>query len=504
MKFVDNFLNNITMYRLVLYGLTILAILAILFGFVGLLPYSGMNFIYSLCILLLVCFITNYLFAKLFNVHTNVESVWITAFILFFLLFPLSSLSEIKIFILVGVLAMASKYILTISKKHIFNPAAVSIFIVGLFGSGVASWWVGNSVLIIPVAILGFLILRKVQRFQLFFSFLAIGLISIFIFRFDQGLDVFELVKQVFLSEPILFFGTIMLTEPLTTPPKKSLRIIYGGLVGILYGAQFHIGPIFTTPELALVVGNIFSYLVSPRVRLVLTLLQKNKLSSDIYDFKFKLEKKFSFKPGQYLEWTLGHKNSDSRGNRRFFTIASSPTEENLHLGTKFYQNPSSFKKKLLSLEVNETILASQLAGEFTLPINTEQKLVWIAGGIGITPFRSMAKYLSDIGEKRNITLLYSNKTPQDIVYKDIFNEAEKIGLRTLYVGNDLAGADVTSNTRLGFIDAAMIAEEIPDYKERTFYISGPHGMVSVFEKTLKNMGLKDSSIKIDFFPGFV
>src|SRR5258706_9040060 len=126
-----------------------------------------------------------------------------------------------------------------------------------------------------------------------------------------------------------------MLTEPLTTPPTSFLESLYGGMVGILF-APIHIGLFFTSPEMALSIGNIFSYLVSPKQKLTLILHEKIKLTPDIYDFVFTTKSKLNFKPGEYLEWTLGQKHTDSRGNRRYFTISSSPSETDVRIGVKF------------------------------------------------------------------------------------------------------------------------------------------------------------------------
>jgi ferredoxin-NADP reductase len=504
MRFVDNLLNKITMYKLVLYGLLILAALSIVFGFLGILSFSGLSLLISLVIIVLFCYLSNLVLAKLYSVEANTESYFITAVILFFLLAPISSVNEFYITALIAIAAMASKYVLAINRKHVFNPAAISVFIFGLFGVSTVFWWVGSSVLLIPTAILGFLILRKVKRFQLFFSFVITSLITMVLVALSQGNNLLEPITQIFLSGPILFFGTVMLTEPLTAPPDKYLRIGYGALVGILFGLQFHFGIVYSTPELALIIGNIFSFIVSPRLRLKLSLLEKKNLSSDVYEFVWKLEEKINYKAGQYLEWTLGHKKADIRGNRRYFTISSSPTEDTLRLGVKFYEPGSSFKTKLKSLSAGDTIIASQLAGDFTLPDDKNKKLVFIAGGIGVTPFRSMIKYLLDKGEKRDIVFIFSNKTANDIVYKDIFDSAEKnLGIKVLYVVNELSGVG-DLNMRVGFLDTYMVMKEVPDFKDRMFYISGPHGMINAFEDTLKKVGISRSDIKIDFFPGFV
>ena len=195
---------------------------------------------------------------------------------------------------------------------------------------------------------------------------------------------------------------------------------------------------------------------------------------------------------------------SDSRGNRRYFTLASSPTEDEIRLGVKFYPDPSSFKTNLLALPIGGEIIAAQRAGDFVLPKDPKRELVFIAGGIGITPFRSMIQYLLDKNEKRQITLLYSNKKVSDIAYKQVFDQAQKrLGIKTIYAVTDPGEMLSGSSMYNGMIDAAMIQKEIPDFVNKTYYISGPHAMVDAFEQTLKSIGIQRKNIKIDFFPGF-
>ncbi|MES3004776.1 MAG: RnfABCDGE type electron transport complex subunit D [Patescibacteria group bacterium] len=504
MKYVDNFLNKITMYKTVLYGLLVITACAFVASFFGFIFYTPLDLLYSFVILFFICYITNFVISFTFNIAVNIESQYITALILFLILKPLSSLEELKVFLIAGVVSMASKYVLAIGKKHIFNPVAIALVITGLLGYGSAFWWVGSSVLLVPVAIVGFLVLRKTQRFTMFTAFAAAAVVSIIGMNLFRGFSVFEALTFAILSGPLLFFGAIMLTEPLTTPTKNKFRIIYGVFVGLLYGLQWKFGPVGSSPEMALVIGNLLSYALSPRARLVLTLVQKNALSKDVYDFVWKPDKKLVFRPGQYLEWTMPIYGGDSRGNRRYFTIASSPTEAHIHLGVKFYENPSSFKKKLLAMNEGETLVASQLSGEFILPEDRNKKLVFIAGGIGVTPFRSMAKYMFDMQDKRDAVMFYSNRTPKDIVYRDFFENCRNLGLNTIFVVNELEGEVVSRVLRQGFITPELIMKEVPDYKERAFYISGPRGMVTAFEKTLSELGVKKSNIHTDFFPGFV
>ena len=344
------------------------------------------------------------------------------------------------------------------------------------------------------------LIVRKIHRFDLVWSFTVVALATI-VLTAGSG-DYLTPITQTLLHSPFFFLAFVMLTEPLTMPPNWWLRVIYGTIVGFLFAPNIHLGSFYLTPEIALLTGNVFAYLVSPKGRFMLKLVEKNKLAAGVYEFVFTSDRPFSFRPGQYLEWTLGHRFADDRGNRRYFTIASSPTENTVRLGVKFYEPLSSFKRTLGTMKVNETISASQLAGDFVLPRDPKKKLAFIAGGIGVTPFRSMAQYMIDKKENRSAVLFYSNKTAAEVAYKDVFDRAAKeVGLKTVY-------ALTNEPTQVpgmyhGQIDGALIAREVPDYKERTFYISGPHGMVDAFKKTLRDMGVPRWRVKTDYFPGF-
>lgn len=502
---LDRFLDGITMYKVVLYGLLLMSAWAIIFGFLTLLPYSGFQYVFSLVILLFACWVSNHILAKLYHVPPNAESSLITGCILFFVLSPIVAFSQVFILLFAGVVSMLSKYVIAFHRKHLFNPAAAALVGVGLVGSSQISWWVGSSMMLPVVLLLGFFILRKIRRFSLFFSFLSAAIMAITAFGMFQGAQIDTLLLQVFVSWPTIFFGTVMLTEPLTTPPTHRLRLYYGVVVGIFFGSQFHIGPLYSTPELALIIGNLYSYIVSSKQKLLLALSEKRQIAADMYEFVFTSKGNFAYRPGQYMEWTLPHEHVDFRGNRRYFTIASSPTENTIRLGVKILPGGSSFKKKLVSLNEKATILAGQLAGDFTLPKDVNRKLVFLAGGIGITPFRSMIKYLLDRKETRDIVLFYSNKTADEIVYKDIFDQAEKqLAIKTIYTLTDAEYLPSGWKGEKGRVDAAMIQRYVPDYKQRMYYISGPHTMVTGYQDLLRNLDIPSSHIIVDYFPGFV
>ncbi len=504
MKFIDHFLNSITMYRLLIYGLGILVIISLILSWFGLLYFSPLELLVSSLTLFVVCNLVNLGLAKLYKAPVNIESASITALILTLILVPPSTFSDFSTIIAAGIIAMVSKYILAIKKKHLFNPAAIALLIIGLAGSGMAYWWVSSEPLLPFVLIIGLLVVRKIRRFAMFGTFILTSFILLAVPGFFQNIAIIEIISAIFYSWPIIFLGTIMLTEPLTTPPTKLLQIMYAVIVGSLVSVQFSFGPLYSTPELALVIGNIFVYVVSSKKKLRLSLLSKQPLSKDIYEFIFKSPEKVSFKPGQYFEWTLPKLFLENRGNRRYFTIASSPTEQDLRLGVRVFAKSSRFKQELVNMNPGEEIWASQLTGDFVLPEDTKTKLLFIAGGVGVTPFRSMIKYLLDSHEARDIVLMYASLSVDSFVYQNIFAEAEKsLGAKVTYIITDKQNIPKDWQGKTGFIDAKLLEETVPDFRERVSYLSGPNSMVEAYEQLLLSVGVTSSSIKKDYFPGF-
>ena len=506
---LETFLNNIAMYRLVLYVLMSFVAVAFVFSFFGsfgLAPFTPITMLISLSVILGVSWITNTVFAFICKAPTNVESVYITALILFCIITPPQTgdlMAYLSLAVWASVWAMASKYIVAVGRKHIFNPAAFALVLTALTIHQSASWWIGRGDMLAFVLVGGLLIVMKIRRFHMVISFGISALITIGAIALLNGSDVVFALSTTFTDTAFLFFACIMLTEPLTAPPTKRLRILYGILVGFLFAPNLHFGSTYSTPELALVLGNIFSYAVSPKRKYILKFKERIEVAKNTFDYLFTSHGKISFRPGQYMEWTLPHLHPDTRGNRRYFTLASSPTESTVRVGMRHYPQSSSFKKQLQEMLAGDEIIAAQRAGDFVLPTNTGEKLVFIAGGIGITPFRSMIQHMLDTKEKRDVILLYTNRTAEDIAYKDIFDKAqEELAIKTRYFVTD-PEEDVSDRFfQIGRITAEQIKKEVPDYMERKFYISGRNAMVSSFKSMLKSIGVRSRNIKTDYFSG--
>jgi glycine betaine catabolism B len=502
LDYIDSFLDQLTSYRLVLYFLVLLVGFATVFSFSGQLSYDGFAVLASAVWLCAVCWLVNTGLAQFLKIYKNRESDLISALILCLILPPPTNLKDYLILASAGVAAVASKFILTFGKRHILNPAAFGAFAVGAIFHTYPSWWIGTAVLTPIVVAGGLLILRKMQRFIMVGLFIAVYL-TVLVYSLATGDSSTSLIHGLWLGligTPILFFGFVMLTEPLTSPRQLSKYIPFTLLVGILYSVSYF----GLSPEEALLIGNVFAYLLAPTRRLELDFLKKRKLAEGIYSFSFSSLYKLKYQPGQYLEWTLPSAGSDSRGNRRYLTLSSSPTEKNYSFAIKIpHGRLSSFKKSVAMFEPGDRMLAGSIAGSFTLPKDSTQKLVFVAGGIGVTPYRSIVKYLLDTKQNRDILLIYSANLPEEFAYGDIFEEAKSIGLKTSYVVTSQDIADSVWRGKKGKVNKKLLASEVPDWPQRTFYISGPLGFVNSTRQALRAMGVAKSAIKTDTFSGY-
>ena len=232
MKLIDRFLDGITMYRLVLYYLIVLLVVAALFGQFGRLGYQPVAIVLSALYLVAVCVVSNAVFARILNAPANVESAYITALILALIIAPVSSLHNALFLTAAGGLAVASKFVLAVRNKHLFNPAAIAVLLTSLGAGQTATWWIGNVALLPFVIAGGLLVVRKIRRFQMVLTFFVVTFLSTIISSQLTGHHVSGSLQQLLLHSSLFFLGFVMLTEPLTTPPTAKKRTWYAALVG--------------------------------------------------------------------------------------------------------------------------------------------------------------------------------------------------------------------------------------------------------------------------------
>ena len=500
---LDTFISNQTMYRLVVYGLFGIIALGILFSFSGLVHVSGLGIIISLGTLFIVCYVINKLFAVVFDAQTNYESWLITALILTCILPPAQTATAAGYIALAGVLAIASKYLIAYRHRHIFNPAAFAAVVLTLTGWLPAIWWVGTPVLVIFSTLFGIVLLRKLRRFTFFGIF---GLVAVLValgvgLAHAQPID--SLLSGLLLSSPLIFFGTIMVTEPETMPTGRSQQWLYAGLVGALVSSQLHVGPLGATPELSLIIANAFAFAITAaRYKQQVRLTDVAEIGSNLREYVFTGPRPISFVPGQYMELTLPHSGTDHRGNRRTFSISSAPGSTEVRFATKLFDKSSSFKTELQRLKVGDILTIGQLNGSFVLPTDPKAKLAWIAGGIGITPFVSMARDMVARKQTRDVTLFYLLSNAGEYAYTKLWEAAAPFGLTVIPILTSPV-ADPHWHGATGQLTPELIKKYIPDFRARDFYLSGPHGLVLFFGSTLRHLSVSNTSIHSDFFSGY-
>lgn len=486
-------LDKTPMYIVVSVALGVVVLCTFVLSLLGLGSASIFSMASSFFLISLVCVLTSGIFGRLFRVTAHHLSSFITAMILFLLLSPATTVYEYEVLAGVAFVAVLSKYVLVYRRQHLVNPAAISIVLLAFSGFGAATWWVATPYMFVPLILAGAAIVTKMRAWWMVTIFAVVGL-GTFLFEGWRLGDVVTSSWYVyFISYPTLFLGFFMLTEPFTLPPTRTLRFAYAALVGFL-GSTFLFPALHLTPELALVIGNLAAYPFTLKRKLLLSFVSKRELGPLLYELTFQKPRGLTFTAGQYVEWMLPHEKSDSRGIRRYFTIVSAPTDSFFKVACKVPTPGSSYKQALLSLVPGDIVVASQLAGDFVLPKNPQTKIGWIAGGIGVTPFVSQASYLQDTQSVRDIALLYAANSPAELVYGELLAESAKL-VPVLSQGT-LPGSES------GYLTADMIVRRVPDYLERTWYVSGPSVMVNAATDTLRTIGVSKKNIVSDFFPG--
>lgn len=220
----------------------------------------------------------------------------------------------------------------------------------------------------------------------------------------------------------------------------------------------------------------------------------------NVLSVRLKDDPEVCFKAGQYLFVTL------KRGNQelsKVLSISSSPTERGYFEFTKKLSE-SEFSKALKELKVGDWAKLKMPFGKFTFE-GEYKKIAFLSGGIGITPIRSICKFVTDNRIDSEITLLYSNQHPEDIAFKNDF-DAMQMQNKKLKVAHIITCPDTVPQWKglTGYINEALISAQIPDFQERIFYLCGPPKMVEALILLLKEkMCVSGQNIITENFSGY-
>ena len=228
------------------------------------------------------------------------------------------------------------------------------------------------------------------------------------------------------------------------------------------------------------------------------TLTHRQQLSDTIASFTFKPSSEFRFTAGQYINLSLIDHIEDGHPAERWFTISSSPKDDGITITTRVGEaSHTAFKRALNKLKTGTEVDISEPMGAFVLPKLLQTPLVFIAGGIGITPYNSMLKWLAQTKEERPIRMLYTVKTEDDIIFQDTFDEAKQ---HVTMVVDEPSAA--WGGVR-GPLTAEMILGLEPLDDNTLVYISGPEPYVQHMQMALKNAGVSNQRIVTDEFQGY-
>jgi ferredoxin-NADP reductase len=227
----------------------------------------------------------------------------------------------------------------------------------------------------------------------------------------------------------------------------------------------------------------------------------KQPVARDTIQTDLELPEDINFFPGQSAQITFMElQGKDKRGRRRFFSIASPPSKKRLiQFVTRL--RDSGFKKTLAQLPLGSEVEVTDIGGVFVLPENDPRPLVFIAGGIGITPFLSMLRHLNERGFDRQVTLLFSNRDRESTIFLDELSDIALRHPQFRLVATMTQDPNWPGEKRK--ITPQFIQENVPDYPSSVFMMAGPQGMVNAMFEAVSGLGVEISQIMTEEFTGY-
>ena len=220
--------------------------------------------------------------------------------------------------------------------------------------------------------------------------------------------------------------------------------------------------------------------------------------------FRFEKPSNWTFQAGQYLCMTvIDPEETDAEGNTRTFSIASSPHEATLMVATRM--RDTAFKRTLQAMPLGTAVQIEGPVGELTLDSNSARTAVLLAGGIGITPFRSMAFRAAEEALPRRILLFYSNHRPEDAPFLDELQalERENPNYKLIASMTEMAKSQRRWNGEIGKIDQGMLSRYVKNSVSPLYYVAGPPEMVKGLHGMLSEAGIGEDDIRAEEFAGY-
>lgn len=233
-------------------------------------------------------------------------------------------------------------------------------------------------------------------------------------------------------------------------------------------------------------------------------LVSRHVVAERTVALRFEKPPGWKFRAGQFLDMTLiAPSETDAEGDRRSFSIASAPREETLLVATRL--RDSAFKRELTKMPLGAVVTLAGPSGDLTFDRNAARSAVFLAGGIGITPFRSMVLHAANERFLQHIFLFYSNRRPEDAPFLDELQALEKMNPNYKLIASMTAmeQSHRSWHGETGMIDKAMLARHLKDAVSPVYYIAGPPGLVKGLHTTIRETGVADADIRAEEFAGY-
>src|SRR6266852_2461097 len=234
------------------------------------------------------------------------------------------------------------------------------------------------------------------------------------------------------------------------------------------------------------------------------TLTASETVAEGTMAFRFAKPADFEFEPGHSVNVSLiDPPETDHKGNSRSFSLVSAPYQTELVIATRI--RDTAFKRSLKAMPAGGRIHLRGPAGKFTLDGADARPAVFLAGGIGITPFVSMSRQAARDRLARELWLFYPNRRPEDAAFLDELVALPRANPRYRFVGTmtEMEKSSRPWSGETGFLDRAMLERHLKDLAASVYYVAGPPGLVETMQKMLAAAGVEDESIRTDEFYGY-
>lgn len=230
-------------------------------------------------------------------------------------------------------------------------------------------------------------------------------------------------------------------------------------------------------------------------------LIRKETVANDTMAFHFAKPEGFEFRAGQFADYTLiDPPETDAEGNTRGFSLVQAPFEPDLVAATRM--RDTAFKRVLKDLPIGTEVKLDAPYGDFSLHKTQSTPAVFIIGGIGVTPVRSMIAQATHDKTAHPLILLHASRTPADLPLKGDFEQLARDNPNFTYVMTVESPPDGWQGEH-GRVDAAMVKRLVPDLHKPIFYLSGPEGMVKAMRALLVGLEVNEDNIRTEEFSGY-